>query len=115
MPYVLGHYWRGGSRWGSLPSIVFGCGAVVVVQLEVVTLWGLDPILVGIAVSLLASGLALALAWPWAGDGVLAMAWLVLRALEAALRAGEPVTLVGGFLDPGTGDASGRPAGPHPE
>ncbi len=38
----------------------------------------------GAAASLLAGGLVLALAWPWAGEGLLTCGWAVLRPLQAA-------------------------------
>ncbi len=37
----------------------------------------------GLAVTLLAAGLVTGLVWPWAGDAVLACAWMVIRPLEA--------------------------------
>jgi competence protein ComEC len=40
--------------------------------------------LFGVVVLLLAQGLVLSLVWPWAGQGLLAVAWLLLRPLTAA-------------------------------
>ncbi len=56
------------------------------------------------AVSLLAVAVVVALAWPWAGDGLFAAAWLLLRPLEAAVSVG-----VDGGLDAALGLPSWGP------
>jgi competence protein ComEC len=45
----------------------------------------------GIAATCLGAGLLLSVVWPWAGQGLLACGWLVLRPLQAAAAAGEQV------------------------
>jgi SSS family solute:Na+ symporter len=54
IPYVLGHYWRKAGPAGALGSIILGSLTVVLAEREVIPCWGLEPILPGLAVSLLA-------------------------------------------------------------
>ena len=53
VPYILGHYWKGGRTLGALAAIILGSGAVVLAQLDILTPWGVDPVLLGLGVSLI--------------------------------------------------------------
>lgn len=52
VPYILGHYWKGGRTGGAVAAIVLGSLAVVLGQLDVLKPWGLDPVMSGLGVSL---------------------------------------------------------------
>jgi len=51
IPYVLGHYWKGATAAGAVAAIVGGSIIAVLMELEVITLFGLEPIIGGIGVS----------------------------------------------------------------
>ncbi len=53
-PYVLGHFWRRSSAAGAMASLVAGSAAVLLVEHDLVSVAGLDPIIPGLAVSLVA-------------------------------------------------------------
>ncbi len=52
IPYVLGHYWKGGRTGGALAAIVLGSAMVILGQTGVLAPWGLEPVVSGLVVSL---------------------------------------------------------------
>ena len=61
-PYVLGHYWKRASLPAALSSIILGSATVILIEQEVISCFGLDAIIPGLAVSLAAF---VAATWLW--------------------------------------------------
>ena len=53
-PYVIGHYWKKAGAAGAIASLLFGSGAVILVEQGYVSIFDLDPIVPGLACSLFA-------------------------------------------------------------
>ncbi len=47
-PYVLGHFWKRAGSAGSIASIILGSLTVVLVEPDIVSLFGLQPIVPGL-------------------------------------------------------------------
>ncbi|OPJ55238.1 sodium:solute symporter family protein [Alkalithermobacter paradoxus] len=52
-PYILGHYWKKASWIGTISSLLVGSIAVVLVEKNIVSFFGLDPIFPGLLFSLI--------------------------------------------------------------
>ena len=63
-PYVLGHYWKRASLPAALSSIILGSATVILVEQDIINIFGLDAIIPGLAVSLVAF---VAATWAWPG------------------------------------------------
>jgi len=53
IPYVVGHYWKRANWSGALLSVIFGSLVVILVEKNVFSFFGLDPIFPGLLVSLI--------------------------------------------------------------
>lgn len=53
IPYILGHYWKKASFAGALSSVIVGSIAVLLVEKNVISFFGLDPIFPGLLFSLI--------------------------------------------------------------
>ncbi len=63
IPYVIGHYWKKAGKQSAWAALVLGSGAVLAVQYELISFFGLDAIFAGLAISLLSYVIA-AHIWP---------------------------------------------------
>lgn len=53
IPYIVGHYWKKASWAGAIASVIVGSIAVVLVENNIVSFFGLDPIFPGLIFSLI--------------------------------------------------------------
>lgn len=51
-PYIVGHYWKKASWSGAIASIIAGSSMVILVEKKIISIFGLDPIIPGLVVSL---------------------------------------------------------------
>ncbi len=52
IPYILGHYWKKGSWTGTVASLITGSLGVVLVEKKVISFFSLDPIFLGLLLSI---------------------------------------------------------------
>ena len=50
-PYVMGHYWKQASNIGAIASLIAGSIVVIILEQTKTSLFGLDPIIPGLALS----------------------------------------------------------------